>query len=73
MSDQVLVREDRARVRTVALATTGVPPERRFTFFDQVHTTGMDIVTSPTAKAVVTIGKDMTLRQHPLPIPQERF
>lgn len=50
--------------KAVSLAQTGVSPDRRFTFYDQVHTTGMDIKQSPTARAVVTIGKDMTFRDY---------
>jgi len=33
-----------------------------FTFFDQVHTTGMDIKQSINARAAVTLGKDMAWR-----------
>jgi hypothetical protein len=40
------------------------PSTRRFTFFDQIHTTGIDIKQSPTARAVVTIGKDMVFRDY---------
>jgi len=43
---------------------SGTAPERRFTFFDQVHTTGMDIKQGVDACAVCTLGKDMTLRDH---------
>lgn len=39
-------------------------PDRRFTFFDQVHTTGMDIKQCIDACAATTLGKDMTLRDH---------
>ena len=39
-------------------------PSRRFTFYDQVHTTGMDIKQAPAARAGVTLGKDMTLRDY---------
>eukprot|EP00435_Cladocopium_sp_Y103_P069348 s8_g33.t1 len=44
--------------RAVSLVTSGVVPERRFAFFDQVHTTGMDILTAPCAKA------DMNFRDY---------
>ncbi|CAE8619966.1 unnamed protein product [Polarella glacialis] len=60
----ILLRSSTGHCRAVALVTSGVVPERRFTFFDQVHTTGMDILTSPCAKAVVTIGKDMNFRDY---------
>lgn len=46
----------------VPLETSGVAVEKRFTFYDQVHTTGMDIPQVIDAQAVITIGKDMTLR-----------
>ena len=46
------------------LAQCGISPERRFTFYDQVHTTGMDIKQAPNARAVLTIGKDMTFRDY---------
>ena len=50
--------------RSVYLNQSGVNPERRFTFYDQVHTTGMDIKQCPSARACVTIGKDMTFRDY---------
>lgn len=57
----VLLRESG---RSVGLEQCGIKPEKRFTFYDQVHTTGMDIAQAPTARAVVTIGKDMTFRDY---------
>mmetsp|Transcript_34135 Transcript_34135/g.89813 ORF Transcript_34135/g.89813 Transcript_34135/m.89813 type:complete len:1087 (-) Transcript_34135:500-3760(-) len=54
----------RSSGRSAALSQIGLPPERRFTFYDQVHTTGMDIKQGPSARAVVTIGKDMTFRDY---------
>jgi hypothetical protein len=56
---QVLLRATR---RAVPLAVCGLPPSRRFTFYDQVHTTGMDIKQAPSARAVLTLGKDMVFR-----------
>lgn len=47
---------------SVPLNRSGVSPELRFTFYDQIHTTGMDISQEINAKAIVTIGKDMTFR-----------
>ena len=41
-----------------------VPLEKRFAFYDQVHTTGMDIKQTSTAVAVVTVGKDMSFRDY---------
>jgi hypothetical protein len=48
----------------VPIAQCGIPLSRRFTFFDQVHTTGMDIKQMPTATAVVTLGKDLVFRDY---------
>ena len=50
--------------RLVDFAQCGIAEGRRFTFYDQIHTTGMDIKQAPTARAVVTIGKDMTFRDY---------
>ncbi len=50
--------------RSVGLDQCGVSPENYFTFYDQVHTTGMDIKQGPTAHAIVTVGKDMTFRDY---------
>ncbi len=46
----------------VLLATSGVSKEKRFTFYDQVHTTGIDIKQAFMACAAVTLGKDMVFR-----------
>ena len=46
------------------LDRSGIRIEKRFTFYDQVHTTGMDIKQALNATAVVTLGKDMTLRDY---------
>ena len=40
----------------------GVAAARRFTFFDQVHTTGVDVEQTLSARAAMTLGKDMTFR-----------
>ena len=48
--------------KIVELAECGVALERRFTFYDQVHTTGMDIEQLLNAHAVLTLGKDMVFR-----------
>jgi hypothetical protein len=50
--------------RVLELARCGVEMKKRFSFFDQVHTTGMDIPQVLDAKAVVTLGKDMSLRDY---------
>ena len=46
------------------LERCGLPKERRFSFFDQVHTTGMDIPQGASARAVLTLGKDLTFRDY---------
>ncbi|KNC48811.1 uncharacterized protein AMSG_00592 [Thecamonas trahens ATCC 50062] len=48
----------------VPLSQCGVSLDKRFTFYDQVHTTGMDIKQTPNAQALLTIGKDMTFRDY---------
>ena len=48
----------------VPLSTVGVPWSRRFTFYDQVHTTGMDIKQCGTARAAITVSKDTILRDY---------
>eukprot|EP01065_Artemidia_motanka_P000909 TRINITY_DN1042_c0_g1_i1.p1 TRINITY_DN1042_c0_g1~~TRINITY_DN1042_c0_g1_i1.p1 ORF type:complete len:4224 (+),score=1358.75 TRINITY_DN1042_c0_g1_i1:274-12672(+) len=50
--------------RSVPQEQCGIAEGRRFTFYDQIHTTGMDIKQAPTARAVLTIGKDMTFRDY---------
>jgi len=60
-TQQVLVR---ATGRVVSADQCGVPLERRFAFYDQIHTTGMDIKHVVNAVAVVTLGKDMVFRDY---------
>ena len=50
--------------RSLPLHQHGGDWSRRFTFYDQIHTTGMDIKQTPNACAVVTVGKDMTFRDY---------
>ena len=50
--------------RVVRLSECGIDKDKRFAFYDQVHTTGMDIKQAPDARAVLTIGKDMTFRDY---------
>jgi hypothetical protein len=63
-----LDRSDRQMVllrssgRSSPLKQCGLPLDRRFTFYDQIHTTGMDIKQAPNARAALTIGKDMVFR-----------
>ena len=42
----------------------GVSLEQRFAFYDQVHTTGVDIKHAVNAVAVLTLGKDMVFRDY---------
>ena len=51
-------------MRSVRLEQCGVSTKHRFAFYDQVHTTGMDIKHTLDAKAVLTLGKDMTFRDY---------
>jgi hypothetical protein len=46
----------------VPLQQAGVSLNKRFTFYDHIHTTGMDIKQAIQARAIVTIGKDTTWR-----------
>lgn len=48
----------------VPITQCDIALERRFAFYDQVHTTGMDIHHTPNARAVLTLGKDMTFRDY---------
>eukprot|EP00949_MAST-11_sp_MAST-11-sp1_P002253 g2253.t1 len=54
----------RGAARCIPLGECGLGRGERFTFYDQVHTTGMDIKQSLSACAVLTIGKDMTFRDY---------
>lgn len=57
----ILLRDHNA---PMPLVQCGLHPSKRFTFYDQVHTTGMDIKQCVNACAVVTLGKDMTFRDY---------
>ena len=54
----------RQGMNVVRLNQAGVPPDRRFSFYDQIHTTGMDIHQCIYARAALTLGKDMTFRDY---------
>jgi hypothetical protein len=41
----------------VDLAQCGLSPNERFSFYDHVHTTGMDIKQPPGARAMLTMNK----------------
>lgn len=55
----ILVRDG---MKVWPLSQRDINKNRRFAFYDQVHTTGMDIQHALNAKAVLTLGKDMTFR-----------
>ena len=54
----------RKGLKVVKLAESGLAWSERFTFYDQVHTTGMDIKQAVDACAAVTLGKDMVFRDY---------
>ena len=56
---KVLVRKTG---RIVEEDQCGIPLQRRFVFYDQIHTTGMNIKHAVDATAVITLGKDMVYR-----------
>eukprot|EP00927_Polykrikos_kofoidii_P035876 TRINITY_DN30381_c0_g2_i1.p1 TRINITY_DN30381_c0_g2~~TRINITY_DN30381_c0_g2_i1.p1 ORF type:complete len:3775 (-),score=772.57 TRINITY_DN30381_c0_g2_i1:67-10008(-) len=58
---KILLRQTREATK---LADSGVPAQKRFAFYDQVHTTGMDIQHKLDAIAALTLGKDMTWRDY---------
>ena len=58
-SKMILVR---ATDRVVPLSQCGINVDSRFAFYDQIHTTGMDIKHALNAKAALTLGKDMVFR-----------
>lgn len=59
---QMILQRDNGLI--VPVAQCGVALSRRFTFFDQVHTTGTDVKQSATALAVITLGKDLVFRDY---------
>ena len=50
--------------KVVKLADSGLAWNERFSFYDQVHTTGMDIKQTVDACAALTLGKDMVFRDY---------
>ena len=54
----------RGAARCIPLSECGLARGKRFTFYDQVHTTGMDIKQQISACACLTIGKDMIFRDY---------
>ncbi len=54
----------RRGLKVVPMHQCDIHKSRRFAFYDQVHTTGMDLEHALNAKAVLTLGKDMTFRDY---------
>lgn len=52
----------RSGSKVVPLEQCGLAARRRFAFYDQVHTTGMDIKHAINANAVLTLDKSLTFR-----------
>eukprot|EP00941_MAST-03F_sp_MAST-3F-sp1_P005039 g5039.t1 len=57
----VLVRRG---MKVLRMSQCGIPKSKRFAFYDQVHTTGMDIKHVLDAEAVLTLSKDMVFRDY---------
>eukprot|EP00300_Choanocystis_sp_HF-7_P004938 c13792_g1_i2.p1 GENE.c13792_g1_i2~~c13792_g1_i2.p1 ORF type:complete len:2271 (-),score=731.14 c13792_g1_i2:47-6859(-) len=55
---------ERKTGRVLRLEESTIPLDRRFAFYDQVHTTGTDIKHVENAVALCTLGKDMTFRDY---------
>jgi hypothetical protein len=55
---------ERRSPAAIPLAACPVPMDKWFVYFDQVHTTGIDIKLPREAVAVVTIGRDTVLRDY---------
>ena len=52
----------KATGRVLSLSQCGISVDKRFAFYDQIHTTGMDIKHTLSARAALTLGKDMVFR-----------
>jgi hypothetical protein len=62
-NDEKMIYEKKTK-RSIKLSDSLISLDRRFCFYDQVHTTGTDIRHVPNAVAVLTLGKDMTFRDY---------
>ena len=58
---RILMRDG---LRIMRLEQCGLALSQRFSFYDQVHTSGMDILQPPAAHAALTLSKDMTFRDY---------
>jgi hypothetical protein len=54
----------RTSMKIVPLDQSGIPRANRFSFYDHIHCTGMDIKQALNAQAVITLGKDMSFRDY---------
>ena len=52
----------RGQTEPVLLSQSGVSKEKIFVFFDQIHTTGMDVKMGLHARAAITLSHQMTHR-----------
>jgi hypothetical protein len=59
----ILLRRSR---KVIPLASCGLALNKRFCFYDQIHTTGMDIAHTVNALAALTIGVSVTQNAHGL-------
>jgi len=51
-------------MKVMKFAECGLPWNERFTFYDHIHTTGMDIKQAVDVTAAMTLGKDMVYRDY---------
>ncbi|KAF4705627.1 hypothetical protein FOZ62_029252, partial [Perkinsus olseni] len=63
-SDERLILERSNNGLVIPLAHSGLAPSRRFTFYDHIHTTGMDIPQPAGCIGMITLGKDTTFRDY---------
>ena len=55
---------DRQTRKVIPFAQSGLPRHRCFTFYDQIHTTGIDIEQPLGCTAILTLGKDSSFRDY---------
>jgi hypothetical protein len=61
-SKRILFRGEDMDASPKLLSHYQVPEGKRFTYYDQIHTTGIDVKQAVDATCLLTIGKGMTLR-----------
>eukprot|EP00397_Hematodinium_sp_SG-2012_P000007 GEMP01000007.1.p1 GENE.GEMP01000007.1~~GEMP01000007.1.p1 ORF type:complete len:5820 (+),score=1409.10 GEMP01000007.1:169-17628(+) len=62
--DRKMVVTRMSRGKVVKLEECGIPKEKRFAYYDQIHCVGMDIRHTEDALAALTLGKDLTFRDY---------